>query len=50
MPTIHCRFCNKIIDVDDFDFARWCKRELIFCSECYTDFKNGINKVRKCKD
>ncbi len=47
MAKIECRFCGSDMNVDDFDFARWCKRELILCEECYTDFKNGVNKLRR---
>ena len=47
MKTIQCNFCDKIIDVLEYDFVRWIKGELVLCRECRNDFEGGVTKTRR---
>jgi len=44
---INCRFCDKIICIEEFDYAMWCKGENFLCEQCQEDFDNNVSKTRR---
>ena len=44
---IKCGFCDKTIDLEEFDYAMWCKGECFLCEQCQEDFDSNLSKTRR---
>jgi len=49
MQKIECMLCDKTIIVEDYDFARWCKGELVLCEQCQETFDKGKSKTKESR-
>ena len=47
MKIIFCGCCGNDIGLDDYDYARFCKGEAIYCEECCEDYKNNRSRTNK---
>ena len=44
---ISCSFCDKTIEISEYEYALWSKGEGFYCEECLDKFERGINQTRK---